>query len=97
MNDDYFISGSIDGKVRMWTIRGSQVIDWTETRDIVTAVSFRPDAQVCFTALFILQLFIFESMLLMIFLFACVQGGIIGCITGTCHIFNVSGSFYGNP
>lgn len=46
VNDDCFISGSIDGKVRMWTINGCQVVDWTETKDIVTAVSYRPDGQV---------------------------------------------------
>ncbi|CAI9767732.1 unnamed protein product [Fraxinus pennsylvanica] len=45
VNDDYFISGSIDGKVRIWTISGYQVVDWTEIRDIITAVSYRPDGQ----------------------------------------------------
>lgn len=47
VNDNYFISGSIDGKVRIWTIDGGQVVDWTEIKDIVTAVSYRPDGQVC--------------------------------------------------
>ena len=46
VNDNLFISGSIDGKVRMWSISGSKVIDWAETKDIVTAVSYRPDAKV---------------------------------------------------
>ncbi|KAL3630718.1 hypothetical protein CASFOL_023702 [Castilleja foliolosa] len=45
VNDDYFISGSIDGKVRIWTISGCQVVDWVETRDIISAVSYRPDGQ----------------------------------------------------
>ncbi|CAI9774197.1 unnamed protein product [Fraxinus pennsylvanica] len=45
VNDDYFISGSIDGKVRIWTVSGCQVVNWTEIRDIVTAVSYRPDGQ----------------------------------------------------
>lgn len=47
MNDNYFISGSIDGKVRIWEISGRRVIDWTDVRDIVTAVSYRPDGKVC--------------------------------------------------
>lgn len=47
MNDDYFISGSIDGKVRIWEISGRRVVDWIDSRDIVTAVSYRPDGQVC--------------------------------------------------
>ncbi|PIN21412.1 WD40 repeat-containing protein [Handroanthus impetiginosus] len=45
VNDDYFISGSIDGKVRIWAIEGHQVVDWTEMRDIITAVAYRPDGQ----------------------------------------------------
>ncbi|XP_073130460.1 uncharacterized protein [Henckelia pumila] len=45
VNDDYFISGSIDGKVRIWTINGCQVVDWTETKEIITAISYRPDGQ----------------------------------------------------
>ncbi|KAL8095705.1 uncharacterized protein LOC141690107 [Apium graveolens] len=45
VNDNQFISGSIDGKVRIWAIDGGQVVDWTDVRDIVTAVSYRPDGQ----------------------------------------------------
>ncbi|KAK4384825.1 WD repeat-containing protein 44 [Sesamum angolense] len=66
VNDDYFISGSIDGKVRIWTINGCQVVDWTETREIITAVAYRPDG----------------------------QGGVIGSITATCRIFNVSDNHF---
>ncbi|KAJ8536923.1 hypothetical protein K7X08_035324 [Anisodus acutangulus] len=45
VNDKYFISGSIDGKVRIWAINSCQVMDWTDIRDIVTAVSYRPDGK----------------------------------------------------
>ncbi|KAM7504893.1 hypothetical protein LguiB_003797 [Lonicera macranthoides] len=45
VDDNYFISGSIDGKVRIWVINGCHVVDWTDIRDIVTAVSYRPDGQ----------------------------------------------------
>lgn len=45
-DDDYFISGSIDGKVRIWGIPHCQVVDWTDIREIVTAVCYRPDGQV---------------------------------------------------
>ncbi|XP_043715659.1 vegetative incompatibility protein HET-E-1-like [Telopea speciosissima] len=45
VNDNYFISGSIDGKVRIWEIPGCQVVDWTDVREIVTAVCYRPDGQ----------------------------------------------------
>ncbi|GAV82833.1 WD40 domain-containing protein [Cephalotus follicularis] len=45
VDDNYFISGSIDGKVRIWAIPGCHVVDWTDTRDIVTAVCYRPDGK----------------------------------------------------
>ncbi|XP_042508377.1 uncharacterized protein LOC122084307 [Macadamia integrifolia] len=45
VNNNYFISGSIDGKVRIWEIPGCQVVDWTDIREIVTAVCYHPDGQ----------------------------------------------------
>lgn len=46
VDDNHFISGSIDGKVRIWEITGCQVVDWTDIKDIVTAVCYRPDGKV---------------------------------------------------
>ncbi|XP_021774976.1 WD repeat-containing protein 44-like [Chenopodium quinoa] len=45
VDDNCFISGSIDGKVRVWGISDCKVVNWTETKDIVTAVCYRPDGQ----------------------------------------------------
>lgn len=45
-DDNYFISGSIDGKVRIWEVLSCQVVDYTVIREIVTAVSYRPDGKV---------------------------------------------------
>ncbi|KAL6132210.1 PREDICTED: WD repeat-containing protein 44-like [Fragaria vesca subsp. vesca] len=45
VDDNYFISGSIDGKVRIWGIPCSQVVDYSDVRDIVSAVCYRPDGQ----------------------------------------------------
>ncbi|KAM7463645.1 hypothetical protein LguiA_031766 [Lonicera macranthoides] len=45
VDDNIFVSGSIDGKVRIWAINGCQVVDWTDIRDIVTAVAYRPDGK----------------------------------------------------
>ncbi|RWW47004.1 hypothetical protein BHE74_00047036 [Ensete ventricosum] len=45
-NEDYFISGSIDGKVRIWEIPRSQVMNWVDVREIITAVCYRPDGKV---------------------------------------------------
>ncbi|KAE8681337.1 Transducin/WD40 repeat-like superfamily protein, putative isoform 2 [Hibiscus syriacus] len=44
-DDNYFISGSIDGKVRFWEVLCCRVIDYTNVRDIVTAVCYRPDGK----------------------------------------------------
>ncbi|MED6171935.1 hypothetical protein PIB30_045554 [Stylosanthes scabra] len=45
VNDNYFISGSIDGKVRIWEVPDCHVVDWTDIREIVTAVCYRPNGQ----------------------------------------------------
>lgn len=46
LDDNYFISGSIDGKVRIWEVRRCRVVDYIDIREIVTAVSYRPDGKV---------------------------------------------------
>ncbi|EFJ12543.1 hypothetical protein SELMODRAFT_446600 [Selaginella moellendorffii] len=43
VDDTCFLSGSLDGKARIWSIIEHQVIDWTDLRDIVTAASYTPD------------------------------------------------------
>jgi WD40 repeat protein len=48
VNDNVFISGSIDGKVRIWEVVRCRVVDYIDIREIVTAVCFRPDGKVCF-------------------------------------------------
>ncbi|XP_022736750.1 WD repeat-containing protein 44-like isoform X2 [Durio zibethinus] len=45
VDDNYFISGSIDGKVRIWEVRHCRVIDYTDIRDIVSAVCYCPDGK----------------------------------------------------
>ncbi|KAJ4840926.1 hypothetical protein Tsubulata_001131 [Turnera subulata] len=45
VDDNYFISGSIDGKVRIWEVFGCKVVDYTDIREIVTAVCYRPDGK----------------------------------------------------
>ncbi|CAN1169500.1 Uncharacterized WD repeat-containing protein C3H5.08c [Linum perenne] len=45
MKEDHFISGSIDGKVRIWGVYEARVIDWTDVRDVISAVCYRPDGK----------------------------------------------------
>lgn len=51
LDDNYFISGSIDGKVRIWEVIRCLVVDYIDVREIVTAVSYRPDGKVCWNFL----------------------------------------------
>ncbi|XP_020094328.1 uncharacterized WD repeat-containing protein C3H5.08c-like [Ananas comosus] len=44
-DENYFISGSIDGIVRVWEIPESHVVGWTDSKEIVTAVCYRPDGK----------------------------------------------------
>ncbi|KAL8535565.1 hypothetical protein ACS0TY_011263 [Phlomoides rotata] len=45
VDDNHFISGSIDGKLRIWEVQGGRVVDWTDIREIITAVVYRPDGK----------------------------------------------------
>lgn len=46
IDERYFISGSIDGKVRVWDALDKRVVDWADTRKIITALSYQPDGKV---------------------------------------------------
>ena len=46
MDDDYFISGSLDAKVRIWSIPDRQLVDYADLHEMVTAASYSPDGQV---------------------------------------------------
>ncbi|KAF0935199.1 hypothetical protein E2562_031054 [Oryza meyeriana var. granulata] len=45
IDERYFISGSIDGKVRVWDALDKRVVDWADTRKIITALSYQPDGK----------------------------------------------------
>ncbi|CAD6201630.1 unnamed protein product [Miscanthus lutarioriparius] len=44
-NDNYFISGCIDGMVRIWDVPRCLVVDWVVSKEIITAVCYRPDGK----------------------------------------------------
>ncbi|KAL5994527.1 hypothetical protein ACLOJK_024580 [Asimina triloba] len=46
VDDDYFISGSLDAKVRIWSIPDRKVVDWNDLHEMVTAACYTPDGQV---------------------------------------------------
>ncbi|KAL2495901.1 Transducin/WD40 repeat-like superfamily protein [Forsythia ovata] len=45
LDDRYFISGSLDAKVRIWSIPDRQVVDWNDLHEMVTAACYTPDGQ----------------------------------------------------
>ncbi|CAN8252811.1 unnamed protein product [Cochlearia groenlandica] len=45
VDDSYFISGSLDGKVRIWSIPDHQVVDWNDLHEMVTAACYTPNGQ----------------------------------------------------
>ncbi|XP_019462813.1 PREDICTED: WD repeat-containing protein 44-like [Lupinus angustifolius] len=45
VDDKYFISGSIDGKVRIWGICEERVVDWADIRDVISAISYQHDGK----------------------------------------------------
>lgn len=45
-DESHFISGCIDGKVRIWGIRSKRVEEWANVQDIVTAVCYQPNGKV---------------------------------------------------
>ncbi|KAL6658505.1 hypothetical protein ACP70R_004091 [Stipagrostis hirtigluma subsp. patula] len=45
VDDGYFISGSLDCKVRIWSVPDRQVVDWSDLSDMVTAACYTPDGQ----------------------------------------------------
>lgn len=46
IDDHYFLSGALDDKVRIWSIPDHQVVDWSDLREMVTAVCYTPDGEV---------------------------------------------------
>ncbi|TVU16612.1 hypothetical protein EJB05_40185, partial [Eragrostis curvula] len=46
VNDNFFISGSLDEKVRIWNVQDRKIEDWHDLHEMVTAACYSPDAQV---------------------------------------------------
>lgn len=47
MDENYVVTGSIDGKIRIWEADGGHVIDWIEIRELVTAVCYYSNGKGC--------------------------------------------------
>ncbi|XP_074588804.1 uncharacterized protein LOC141844704 [Curcuma longa] len=45
LDDAYFITGSVDRKARIWSVDENIVVDWVDTRNIITAISYQTDGK----------------------------------------------------
>lgn len=91
INEGEFISGSIDGKVRLWQISDRRVFDWVDARHMVTSVCYRPDSKanncnyiMIINSLSFVHILIFPLILL-------IQGFTVGCSNGTCRFYDIEG------
>lgn len=106
VDDRYFISGSLDAKVRIWSIPDRQVVDWNDLHEMVTAACYTPDGQVGW----LLELpflnfygtpawkgkgFYFYMRKLHLWLkeFFCwfLKAALVGSYKGSCRLYNTSG------
>ena len=91
VDDRYFISGSLDEKVRIWSIQNREIVDWNDLHEMVTAACYTPDGQVqiIHTSSFGLNIFfILRSNMFLSYL----KSALIGSHKGSCHIYDTSGT-----
>lgn len=48
----YFLSGSLDKKLRVWNIPENRVVDWAPTPQMITAVCFTPQGKMAVAGLY---------------------------------------------
>jgi len=95
VDDRFFISGSLDAKVRLWSIPDRQVVDWTDLNEMVTAASYTPDGQVrpligSISHAYDVSSFISDSWPLASM--AELKGAIIGSHKGSCRLYKTTGT-----
>lgn len=93
-----FITGCIDGKVRIWHTYDAHVVDWLDAKDIVTAVCYGPDGNVGFSFYFFFaagsKLFLLKDIglkVIRILLLEFLQHIVVGLITGNCRFYTLIG------
>lgn len=52
-DDRFFLSGSLDCKLRLWNIVEKRVQVWTELPELITAVAFSRDGSLCMAGSFV--------------------------------------------
>lgn len=59
-DDRYFISGSLDAKLRLWSIPDKKVHCWTQLPELITCVSFTTDGKLAIAGTFVGLCLFFE-------------------------------------
>jgi WD40 repeat protein len=101
VDDGYFISGSLDCKVRIWSVPDRQVVDWSDLNDMVTAACYTPDGQVrCLCIIYSLVFALHQTrkanskmfMSLTADNFRFFKAAIIGSHKGSCRFYKTTGA-----
>lgn len=98
VDDRYFISGSLDEKVRIWSIPDRQIVDWNDLHEMVTAACYTPDGQVSYSDNWVCSLYLefFITMKIRVateryFIMLFMKGALVGSHKGSCHLYDTSG------
>lgn len=88
----FFVSGSIDGKIRIWDTFECRVVDWINIKDIVSVICYRPNGKVKKLHSFLINrqtiTFNFDKLE-----FCFLQEIVVGCLTGICRFYSSSGIY----
>ena len=60
-DDRFFLAGSMDSKLRLWSIPDKNVAFWSQLNDIITSVAFSPDGKVAMAGCLTGQCLFFET------------------------------------
>ena len=91
VDDNFFISGSLDEKVRIWNVRDRKIEDWNDLHEMVTAACYSPDGQVDVVPFWYIFLFTIKLEMLTFQSLLSLKVALVGSHKGGCHIYDTSG------
>lgn len=92
-DENYFLSGSIDGKVRIFGVNKRRVVHWANVRDLVTAICYQPNGKVRFMMSKLFSISTVDTVSeLIVYGLALEQGFVVGSLSGTCRFYETSGT-----
>ena len=61
VEERYFLSGSLDKKLRVWNIPESRVVDWAPTSQMITSVAFTPAGKMAVAGLYTGEVIFYQT------------------------------------